>query len=127
MKTIKAISILILIFLLMSCVQEVHLKTVTFKVNMNNVEQPVNVGVKGNFTDNSWNETIPLVDEDKDGIYETTLSQKTAINQIQFKFVNNDEYELQDADNRVLVFEYKPETIIYEAIFNNPEEKITKK
>lgn len=47
--------------------------------------------------------------------------QKTATNQIQFKFVNEDSiYELQDLDNRILEFKYKPETIIYEGVFNNP-------
>ncbi|WP_431158059.1 hypothetical protein [Winogradskyella poriferorum] len=117
---------LLILATLTSCVQEVHLKTVTFKVNMINTEQPINVGVKGDFTENRWNETIPLTDENNDGIYEVTVSQKTAINQIQFKFVNNEEYELKEADNRVLEFEYKPETIIYETTFNNPESKITK-
>ena len=111
---------------LTSCVQDVHLKTVTFKVDMSNIEQPINVGVKGDFTENRWNETVALSDDNNDGIYEVTVSQKTAFNQIEFKFVNNDDYELKDSDNRILEFEYKPETIIYETTFNNPESKITK-
>lgn len=119
-----------LIFLLIitqSCVQETHTKTVTFKVDMNAVENVSNVGIRGNFTDNPWTETAPLADTNSDGIYEGTFSQKTAHNQIQFKFVNQGgDYELKDTDNRIIEFEYKPETITYEAVFNNPEAKITK-
>ena len=120
MKYFKAL--LICLYLCsQSCVQETHTKTVTFKVDMSAVENPQNVGIRGNFTDNSWSDTIPLTDDNNDGIYEGTLSQKTAVNGIQFKFVNNDAFELDGKDNRSIVFEYKPETIVYEAIFNNPE------
>ena len=120
MKYLKAILICMFI-ITQSCVQETHTKNVTFRVDMNAVENVGNVGVRGNFTDNPWNETAPLTDDNGDGIYEGTFSQKTAINQIQFKFVNNgSEFELEGSDNRTIEFEYKPENIIYEAVFNNP-------
>lgn len=129
-KAMKYFNKTILFFIaviLTSCVQEVHLKTVTFIVDMNAIEQPTSVGVRGNFTTNSWNELIFLTDDNKDGIYEVTVSEKTAVNQIEFKFVNaENEYELKGFNNRVIPFEYKPETITYEAVFNNQEEKITK-
>ncbi|WP_422104135.1 hypothetical protein [Winogradskyella sp.] len=120
MKYLK--TILICIYLTsQSCVQETHTKTVTFKVDMTGVEHPENVGIRGNFTSNPWNETASLTDDNGDGIYEGTFSQKTAINGIQFKFVNNNEFELEGQDNRRIQFEYKPETIVYEAVFNNPK------
>lgn len=123
MKYLKGILICLFI-IAQSCVQETHTKTVIFKVDMTVVENVSNVGVRGNFTSNPWNETASLTDENGDGIYEGTFSQKTAINQIQFKFVKNDlVYELKDSDNRTIEFEYKPETIIYEAVFNNPNGK----
>ncbi|WP_400080276.1 hypothetical protein [Winogradskyella sp. R77965] len=127
MRIIKQLHLLIIVILLTSCVQKKHLKTVTFKVDMTSVENPSHVGVRGNFTDNPWEETAPLTDENNDDIYEGTFSQETTANLVEFKFVNqNSDYELKDSDNRRLLFEYKPETIIYEAVFNNPEEKITK-
>ena len=127
MRSIKHIIGILAIFTFTSCVQETHLKTITFKVDMRSIENPTNVGIRGNFTDNPWNDTAPLTDENNDGIYEGTFSQKTAINQIQFKFVNQlTDYELPDSDNRIITFEYKPETIIYEATFNSFESKITK-
>ena len=64
---------------LTSCVQDVHLKTVTFKVDMSNIEQPIDVGVKGDFTENRWNETVALSDDNNDGIYEVTVSQQLLI------------------------------------------------
>ncbi|WP_299525828.1 hypothetical protein [Winogradskyella sp.] len=120
MKYLKAIIIYLLI-ITQSCVQETHTKTVTFKVDMNGVENTENIGIRGNFTSSPWNETAPLTDDDGDGIYEGTFSQKTAVNGIEFKFVNNGEFELEGQNNRSIQFEYKPETIIYEAVFNNPE------
>ncbi|MEM6687186.1 MAG: hypothetical protein AAF617_15500 [Bacteroidota bacterium] len=125
MKHIFSILAIAVLFCTTSCVQETHLKTVTVKLDMNGVSTVENVGVKGNFTNPSWQQLIPLTDEDNDGIYEITLSQKTAANGILFKFVNQGAYELKEQPNRKLTFEYKPETILYEAVFDNPEAKIT--
>ena len=105
------------------------LKTVTFEVDMAGVENVENVGIRGNFTSNQWTETVLMSDENGDGIYSATISKKTAINQIQFKFVNqNGDYELKDKDNRVLEFAYEPENITYRAVFNNDQDvRIIKK
>ncbi|NER18968.1 CBM20 domain-containing protein [Spongiivirga citrea] len=109
-----------------SCVQEVHQKTVTFKVDVNGIENLNQVGLRGQMTDPSWQVTVPMTDEDKDGIYEVTLSEKTAVNSFEFKFVKNDgDYELRGQDNRRIQLEYKPQTILYEAVFNNPGGKQT--
>ena len=122
MKYLKLL--LISLFLVsQSCVQETHTKTITFKVDMNSIENITNVGIRGNFTSNPWNETAPLADDNNDGIYEGTFSQKTAINSIEFKFVNNNDFELKGQDNRTISFEYQPETIIFEAVFDNPKGK----
>lgn len=127
MKTLQLTLLIIITLLSVSCVQERHQKSITFKVDMRSVENVNNVGVRGNFTDQPWSETVLFSDDDNDGIYETTISRETAFNSIQFKFVNQlEDYELKDADNRILEFEYKPETIIYEAKFNSPESIITK-
>ncbi len=114
------LTIIVVAVITQSCVQETHTKTITFKVDMTTVENPKNVGVRGSFTSNPWNDTAPLTDEDNDGIYEGTFSQKTAINKVEFKFVNNNsDYELTDLKNRVIEFEYKPEIITYKAVFND--------
>lgn len=117
-----------LVLLVTSCVQEEHDKTITFLVDTNGIENVESIGVRGDFLPNQWRETVPLTDEDKDGIYEITFSEKTAIYGISFKFVKNGQYyELKGEDNRELVFEYKPETITYKTKFNSNKAQITRK
>lgn len=112
--------ILITTILFASCVQETHKKEITFLVDMNGVEDVRSVGIRGNFLPDQWRKTVPMSDEDNDGIYQITFAEKTAAYGIEFKFVKNDnEFELQGKDNREIVFEYRPETITYKAIFNN--------
>lgn len=117
LKTIIGITVIIV---LSSCVQETHLKTVYFKVDMNRQPNVSKMGIRGQFTSTPWKETIYFSDDDGDGIYEGTISQKTAQNSVSFKFVNNDdEFELQCSKNRSITFKYKPETILYETVFDN--------
>ena len=126
-NTIKTI-ILAFIVTLTSCVQEEHEKSVTLSVDMNGIENFDSIGIRGDFLPNRWRETVPMTDDNNDGIYEITFTEKTAVYGIEFKFVkNNNEFELQDQGNRELVFEYKPETIEYYAVFNNKESNIKRK
>ncbi|WP_299677203.1 hypothetical protein [uncultured Tenacibaculum sp.] len=120
MRTIVFIAIIT--FGLIGCVQKQHIKTVTLKVDVRDIADVKTIGVKGDFTDPRWKVEVPLTDEDKDGVFETTLTQKTAVYAIQFKVIKNGSiYELKGKPNRVLQFEYKPETIIYEVKYNDPE------
>ncbi|WGD34224.1 hypothetical protein [Olleya sp. YS] len=127
MKTIKyIISLIAIIVISTSCVQEKHLKTMTFKVNMRGIDNVTNVGVRGQFTTPSWKTTYYLKDDDNDSIYEGTITREAAQSGFAFKFVNQDSvYELQDQKNRFLKLQYKPEHIVYEATFNNPDHKQT--
>ncbi|GGI57319.1 hypothetical protein GCM10011444_16280 [Winogradskyella haliclonae] len=110
-----------------SCIQETHLKTINFKVNMRGLDTISNPGVRGQFTSPAWEELVPLTDENNDSIYEAKVEFQAAQYDIKFKFVNNDEYELQNQPNRSIKFEYEPESFTYEATYNNPEAKNTKK
>lgn len=119
--------ITVLALLLTSCVQEEHDKKITFLVDTNGIENVESIGIRGDFLPNQWRETVPLSDENKDGIYEISFSEKTAVYGISFKFVKNGkDYELKGENNRELVFEYKPETIIYRTKFNNSTLEITR-
>lgn len=129
MKNYLKFGMLLFVAILSSCVQEEHEKQVTLSVDMNGTENVESVGIRGDFLPNKWRETVPMSDNNNDGIYEITFSEKTAVYGIEFKFVkNNDEFELQNQNNRELVFEYKPETIQYIAKFNNNKDtKINRK
>ena len=50
------------------------------------------------------------------------LDEFSIYGDVQFKFVNQDSYELEGKENRVLKFAYEPETITYQAIFDNEQE-----
>ena len=127
MRIYKTIIMCLALISLASCVQEEHLKTVTFKVDMTNIEPVSQVGVKGEFTNPPWKEILPLTDSNNDGVYELTVSQTTAVSAVEFKFVHNGVYELSGKNNRALHFEYKPETLMYEGVFDNPDAKQTTK
>ncbi|RZN79423.1 MAG: hypothetical protein EVB11_12625 [Winogradskyella sp.] len=128
MRIIKLIISLFILVLFMNCVQDTKSKTITLTVDMNGIENVENVGVRGSNLPLSWKETIFLTDEDNDGIYQKTFSINTASYDLEFKFVkNSDFFELENQNNRSIVFEYKPETITYKATFNNQEEKIIRK
>jgi hypothetical protein len=113
---------------LASCVQEEHMKNVTFKVDTNGLENIESLGIRGSFLPNQWRESFPLTDDDIDGIYEVNFKETTAVNSITFKFVKNGfDYELKNSENRQITFEYKPETLIYQTKFNDTLAIITKK
>jgi len=114
--------------ILTSCVQEEFDKKVTFLVDTNGLENIEFIGIRGNFLPNQWRESYPLTDENKDGIYEVTFNEKTAVYGISFKFFKNgNDYELKENDNREIIFEYKPETIIYKTKFNKEQSEIIRK
>jgi len=126
MKTTKHLITLLILIVLSSCVQDTPKKEITVKLDMTNVENASQVGIRGTFP-LSWDETTYLQDTDGDGIYEGEFTIYTASNAINFKFVNNDDtFELKDKDNRTLAFEFQPETITIEAVFNDPNTKIIK-
>ncbi len=126
MKTYTLL-LFIALFLAYSCVQDKHSKTIHFKINMKQIHNISNVGLRGDTAPLSWNETLLLTDEDGDSIYDGEIQLNSASYDIEFKFVNQDTiFELQDQPNRSIRFEYKPEKIIYEATFNNPNSEISK-
>ena len=117
-KIILLVSSCVLL-LMNACVQKEHAKTVTFQVDMTQEPAVKQVGLKGQFTIPSWEVTIPMTDEDGDGVYEVTLTEMTAQSSTRFKFVKGEEeMELACKPNRSLEFTYQPETIRYTAIFN---------
>ena len=115
---------IILLLVVTSCVLETHIKTVTFKVDATGLEGKREIGIRGNFTPNAWEDVVPLSDDDQDGIYEIELSQKTAASAVEFKFVNGETIELEGKENRTIQFEYRKEIIVYETQFDNPEAHI---
>ena len=121
MKSTYILFIALMVMALSGCVQKTHQKTIHFKLDMTKVENPKNVGVRGEFGSNPWNETFYFTDDDANGIYEGTITKHTGQGGIEFKFVSNDDvFELQGQNNRFIMFKYQPESIQYIATFNDP-------
>lgn len=128
MKLSVKLIIILLFELVSSCVQETHLKTIHFKLDMRHTDTITKVGIRGDLKPLSWQETTFLKDDDNDSIYEGVITFKSAHNGLDFKFVNHlDEFELQGKKNRNIAFEYKPESIVYECVFNTAKQIISNK
>ncbi len=128
MRVRKLLTIWSIILTSLSCVQKTQPKTITLIVDMSTIKNVKTVGVRGSNLPLSWKETLFLDDKNNDGTYKTTLNLNTANYDIEFKFIKNDSiFELEKQNNRNIVFEYKPESIIYKTSFNNPESKTSKK
>ncbi len=126
MTTKHFITLICLCICILGCVQQAHKKTVIISLDMRDIDQPKNVGIRGQFP-LSWEETTLLEDKDGDGIYEGYFEFYTAQNEVEFKFVNQDNsFELKDQPNRSISFEYKPEQMTYRAKFNDPDGELKK-
>ncbi len=124
----KKIGILVFLLIAMqSCVQEEFEKEITFLVDTNGVKNVKSIGIRGDFLPKRWNESLSLSDDNNDGVYELTLTERTAVYGIEFKFVKNGlDYELKEQENREIIFRYQPEKIIYKTTFNNTNVKLIK-
>ena len=110
---------------LSSCVQETHIKTVTFQVDMKSVDAFQTVGIRGDIQPLSWENTIELTDDDNDSIYNGTFEFDTASNQLNFKFVIDEQsFELEGKNNRYLPFEYIPENLTYSSMYDQENFKL---
>ncbi|MCU0393636.1 MAG: S41 family peptidase [Thermoflexibacter sp.] len=82
---------------------------VKFKVNASSLKGITNFGIRGNASPLSWEKTILLNDNDKDGMYEGELSFPNNIEVLEYKYVYGDKnlvWEL-DKQNRILLIDNK--------------------
>jgi C-terminal processing protease CtpA/Prc len=82
---------------------------VKFKVDASSLKNITNFGVRGNISPLSWEKTILLSDNDKDGIYEGELSFPSKVEILEYKYVYGDKtliWELE-AQNRILLMDNK--------------------
>jgi hypothetical protein len=117
MKTKLAIPIFILL-LLSSCVQKTFKKTVVFRLDTSEIKEVKKVGIRGKDTPLSWDYDTEMKTVKKDILYEITVTFETGYKFTEVKFVVNDNFELQNQDNRRVVFSEK-DTCYYNAKFNH--------
>lgn len=93
-----------------SCVQKAYKKTVVFTLQtpkMTNIEK---VGIRGNDQPLSWDTDFPMQVLKKDSLYQGTVTFVTGYRFTEVKFVINDNFELQNQENRKIILDSKDTT-----------------
>ncbi|CAN1572796.1 hypothetical protein MCERE19_03382 [Spirosomataceae bacterium] len=117
MKKINLFYFVLFCFLTISCVQKSHNQTVTVVLDVSDIPEVKSVGVRGNDKPLSWKQDFEMKPLVNDSLYTATFSGKTGLLFTEVKFVVNGEFELEDQDNRRVVFNNSRKTI-YNAKFN---------
>ena len=113
----KYLIIAIAFLSLTGCVQKSSKKTIIVKLNVESIKNVQAVGIRGNEKPLSWDYDIKLKPVIKDTLYTATLSLVTGYKFIEVKFTVNGKFELNEKDNRKIIFSNN-DTTIYEAKFD---------
>ena len=108
---------LVTLLSLVGCVQKTYKRTVVCYLNVGGIKNIQTVGVRGEGKPLSWDTDLPLKEVVKDSLYTTTLSGETGYKFIEVKFTVNGEFELQNKENRRVLFS-AGDTTVYKAVFN---------
>lgn len=120
MKITKILTISLMALLLTNCVQKYYERKVTFLLHTEQLKDIEKVGLRGNNRPLTWKKDLEMTTIKKDSLYSVTVTFLTGYKFAEVKFVVNDEFELQEKDNRRVVFNENGETI-YEATFNKEQ------
>lgn len=117
MKNFILIAFTLLVLFATSCVQETHLRTVVFNLDVYGIKNIKKVGIRGWDAPLSWDNDYPLKEIVKDSLYQVTITGATGRLCCEVKFSINDTLEMDGKDNRKIYFKDK-DTIRYSTKFN---------
>ena len=117
MKLKQVIIAILFSLLLTNCVQKAYKKTVVFTLDVSEIKEVKKVGIRGNDIPLSWDYDTPMKELKKDSLYQVTITTKTGYRFTEIKFVVNDTFELQNEENRRVVFS-ENDTTFYNAKCN---------
>lgn len=113
----KPFSVLLLLAsALQSCVQPATDKTVVYLLDVSNLPNVQQVGLRGRDKPLSWNEDLLLTPVVKDSLYRAVVTTHTGFLITEVKFTVNGEMELPNAANRRIEFS-SGDTTVYRARF----------
>lgn len=110
-------TLFMLVIVFTGCVQKTYKKTVVCNLNVAGIKNIKTVGVRGEGKPLSWNSDLPLTEVVKDSLYSITLPIETGYKFIELKFTVNDGFELENENNRRIVFK-DGDTTVFNAVFN---------
>lgn len=113
-------SITLILFLLHGCVQKTYKKTVVYLLDVSKQTAVTNVSIRGNDKPLEWKSDTQMTAVIPDSLYKFVATYYTGYKFTEVKFVVNDEFELQDQNNRKIIFSDK-DTTTYTAVFNKIE------
>jgi hypothetical protein len=117
MKNNKLLWATIALFFFTSCVQKSSKKTVILKLNVEGIKDIKTIGVRGGEKPLSWDYDLELKPIVKDTLYTATFSLVTGYKFTEVKFTVNGQFELNEKDNRKIMFS-DADTTVYEAKFD---------
>jgi hypothetical protein len=107
----------IILAIISSCVQKSSKKTIVLKLNVAGEKNIETVGIRGEQKPLSWDYDLELKPIIKDSLYTATYSFVTGYKFTEAKFTINGQFELNDKDNRRIIFS-DTDTTVYMAKFN---------
>lgn len=110
MRTLLKISILLLCVLMTSCVQKTYKRTVVYTLDVSKIKNIKKVGIRGNDKPLSWDKDTEMKAIKKDSLYQTTITSYTGYKFTEVKFVVNEQFELENKENRRVIFDTKKDT-----------------
>ena len=115
---IKNTVVLVLLFgQLTSCVQKTSKKTVVYILSVPDINSVKNVVIRGNDKPLSWQSDYEMKKNKSDSTYRAVVTYLTGYKFTEVKFLINNEFELQNLDNRRIAFS-NSDTTTYTATFN---------
>ncbi len=117
MKKFNLFISFVLLFGLLSCVQKSSKKTIIVKLNVEGIKNIQSVGMRGSEKPLNWDYDLELKPIIKNKLYTTTFSIITGYKFTEAKFTVNGQFELNNKNNRRLVFN-NSDTTVYEAKYN---------
>lgn len=117
MKNIGTKIALVFLLLMTSCVQKTYKKTVVYTLDVSDIKNVTKVGIRGNYKPLSWDCDTEMKAIKKDSLYQVVITEETGYKFSEVKFVVNDIFELQNEDNRRVLFSEK-DTTFFKAKFN---------
>jgi putative oxidoreductase len=113
----QKLSILCAILLAVTgCVQSTRTRVAVLTLDVSGMGPIQTAGVRGEGDPLSWEKDYPMTAIVKDSLYTVTITGQTPYDFTEIKFTVNGKFELEEKDNRRLVF--TGDTTFYRAKFN---------
>lgn len=118
MKTIVLSMALAVALLLTGCVQKSYNRVVVLTLDVSKEKDVKWVGIRGSGNPLSWDSDYPMKEIVKDSLYRAIVTAKTGYLFADIKCTVNGNFELQNEDNRRIVFDVKNDTTFVNLVFN---------